>query len=204
VTTVAGSGPSGLGRGGFADGPSASARFNLPKGVAIDTDGQIFVADTDNLRIRRISKDGTVTTVAGTGELGKADGPALQASFANICGIAFGPAGNLFIADQPNNAVRRLDPSGTVTTFAKGFRFPAGVAVTAAGTVFVADTGNNQVVLLSKAGSVVARAGGSQGSNDGTGSGAQFFNPGGVATSPGHTVVTDSTTATIRSLEVSQ
>ena len=204
VTTVAGSGPSGLGRGGFADGPPTTARFNLPKGVAVTGSGDILVSDTDNARIRRISKDGTVTTVAGTGELGKADGGASVATFSNVSGIALGPDGSLFIADQPNNSIRRIDPLGTVTTVAQGFRFPSAVAVNKSGEIFVSDTGNNRVVLLSPKGVVIAEAGGTQGAADGTGRQAQFFNPAGVAIGPAGTAfVTDSTNAILRSVEVS-
>ncbi len=113
VTTIA--------RGsGYQDGQAEEARFYHPRGVAVDAQGTIYVADERNHRIRAISPEGIVTTVAGTGEWAYVDGPAEEAGIVNPRGVALGPLGDLYIIEGPR--IRRLSPAGQVSTFAGGER----------------------------------------------------------------------------------
>ena len=114
VTTVAGAGQ------GMLDGEAALARFSQPRGVAVDPQGTIYVADEGNNRIRKITADGVVTTAAGTGQSGYGDGPAEEALFESPLGVALGPLGDLYIIERTR--IRRLSPSGQVSTFAGGAR----------------------------------------------------------------------------------
>ncbi|MGB7810218.1 MAG: hypothetical protein WBP56_03695, partial [Polyangia bacterium] len=113
VTTLAGTaGPS-----GSADGTGAAARFNQPFGVAVDGSGNVFVADTWNNTIRKVTPSGVVTTLAGTaGSSGSADGTGAAASFSYPYGVAVDGSGNVFVADWGNNAIRKISTSGVVTT----------------------------------------------------------------------------------------
>src|SRR5207253_1077898 len=118
ITLVAGTGSAGFSGDG---GPAGAARVNLPRAVAMDAEGNLFVADTYNHRIRKIDTDGIITTVAGTGQAGSSGngGPATAASLHVPRGMAKDPAGNLYIADDDNHAVRRIDgDSGIITTIA--------------------------------------------------------------------------------------
>jgi DNA-binding beta-propeller fold protein YncE len=154
VTTLAGNGMA-----GYRDGPGASAQFRRPHDVAVGRDANVYVADTDNERIRRITPDGVVSTLAGGDEDGHVDGLGEAARFASPLGIAAGPAGALYVSDWQNFLVRRVTQAGRVTTIAgsgeQGFadgpaglaRFgqPEGITVDAGGTVYVADSENNRV-----------------------------------------------------------
>ena len=152
VTTIA------SGRG-FQDGDAEGARFYHPRGVAVDGQGTIYVADERNHRIRTINPDGVVTTVAGTGEWAYVDGPAEEAGFINPRGVALGPLGDLYIIEETR--IRRLSPAGQVSTFAGGesngyrdgwrenaeFFSLQAITVDDAGNVFVIDIndrGNDQ------------------------------------------------------------
>ena len=141
--------------------------FKQPAGIAI-REGNLFVADTGNDRIRRIAPDGTVTTIAGGVHSGFADGPGAQALFKSPQGIAFAPNGILYVADSGNHAVRKI-ANGVVTTVAgtghggfldgpaaiAEFKQPSAVAVDAAGNVWVADTMNNSLRLITTGSSSV-------------------------------------------------
>jgi len=123
VTTVAGSGPTGPMMGDYVDGPSTRARFADPIGICVAPDGTVFVADSDNQRIRAISPDGSVSTVAGTGDYGKLiggyrDGPSDKAQFNRPYDVELDGDGNLYVAGYFNNVVRCISPSGEVTTVA--------------------------------------------------------------------------------------
>ncbi len=149
VTTFAGTG-----QGGYTDGPATSAQFLAPVGLAQDAAGNVYVADADDNRIRRIDPAGNVTTLAGDGVHGHLDGPAATARFFAPQGIALDAAGNLYIADGDGNRIRKLDPAGTVSTYAgvatagyldgpaatARFNGPVGVAVDASGDVFVTES----------------------------------------------------------------
>jgi sugar lactone lactonase YvrE/murein DD-endopeptidase MepM/ murein hydrolase activator NlpD len=162
VSTLAG------GERGFADGIGAAARFNAPSGLAIDSGGAIYVADTGNNAIRRIAPDSTVTTIAGGGSSGYRDGPGAQAQFNGPVGVAADAAGRVLIADTYNDRIRAIGQDGTVTTIAGGaitgmadgaaadaqFNTPCGIAVDGTGNVLVADTGNSAVRSISPTGIV--------------------------------------------------
>ena len=162
VSTVAG------GARGFADGASGFARFDTPSGVAIAANGDLYVADTGNHAVRRITVDGVVSTVAGNGTPGYADGFGADARFNGPIGIAVDAVGRVIVADTYNDRIRAIAPDGRVETIAGGdvpgaidgsgadarFDTPCGVAIDAAGRIFVADTGNGAVRVISPGGSV--------------------------------------------------
>jgi sugar lactone lactonase YvrE len=149
VATLAG------GARGFRDGSGAAAQFDTPSGVAVAADGTIYVADTGNHAIRRITRDGTVTTLAGDGAAGFQDGPAATARFNGPIGVAVNAAGRVFVADTYNDKIRVVEPDGRVVTIAEqaDFDTPCGVAVDAAGYVYVADTRNRQIQQIDPTGS---------------------------------------------------
>ena len=160
----------------FADGSTTSARFATPRGVAVAADGRVFVADTDNQRIRVISADGaTVSTYAGSGA-GFANGSTSTARFAQPRGVAVAADGRVFIADTDNHRIRVISADGaTVSTyagdgvqnFADGststarFDSPTDLVVTSDGRVFVADTNNNRIRVISADGAAVSTYAGS-------------------------------------------
>jgi sugar lactone lactonase YvrE len=156
VTTLGGS------IAGFADGTSDVALFNNPVGVAVDVLGNVYVADANNNRIRKIRMDGVISTFAGNGGAGFADGNGNVAMFNNPTGIAVDAQGNLYVADAGNNRIRKITSSGVVSTWAGSgtaghadttaayarFKNPKGVAVDAKGTVYVADELNNCIRMI--------------------------------------------------------
>lgn len=191
VTTFAGSGA-----WGAANGIGTSSSFSGPAGVAVDAAGNVYVADLGNDMIRKISPDGAVTTLAGAGAQGSANGTGTSASFFEPMGVAVDAAGNVYVGDQSNNLIRKISPAGVVTTFAgsgvegsadgmgtaASFSHPLGLAVDAAGNVYVADCVNNLIRKISPEGMVTTYAGsGTQGSANGIGTAASFRGPYGVA-----------------------
>jgi len=208
VTTLAGSGTA-----GFADGLGASAQFNAPSGIAVDSAGNVYVADDLNHRIRKITPAGNVTTLAGSGTQGSADGLGASASFTQPSGIAVDSAGNVYVAEYRNDRIRKITPAGNVTTlagstpgFADGlgasaqFFGPMDVAVDSAGNVYVADTRNHRIRKITPAGNVTTLAGsGTAGFADGLGASAQFSTPNSVAVdSAGNVYVADNQNNRIR------
>ena len=153
---------------GHADGAGSNARFDTPSGLAIDAAGTIYVADTGNNSIRRLSPDGVVSTIAGSPEPGFADGSPGEARFNGPIGVAIDGGGRVIVADTYNDRIRAIGTDGRVFTLAgsgvKGFAdgpaaeaqfdTPGGVAVDAASTVYVADTGNGVVRVISSDGTV--------------------------------------------------
>jgi sugar lactone lactonase YvrE len=232
-TTFAGT----AGSSGSADGTGNAAQFHFPYGAAVDGSGNVYVADTYNNTIRKITSGGSVTTFAGTaGRSGSADGTGSTAQFKLPSGVAADAAGNIYVADSGNYTIRKITAAGVVTTLfgtagsgggtgstaldggpigvavdgagnvyvtfaftiwkitaagvvtdfsvnAARFNFPYGVAVDGAGNVYVADTGNHTIRKITAAGVVTTLAGtaGRSGSADGTGSTAQFSLPFGIA-----------------------
>jgi hypothetical protein len=193
VTTFAGS----AGHNGSTDGTGAAARFFFPGGAAADAGGNVYVADGNNT-IRKITPAGVVTTLAGSSDTtGSTDGTGSAARFAGPASLAADHAGNVYVADQPSNTIRKITPAGVVTTFAgladvegktdgtgngARFDFPAGVATDSSGNVYVADTNNMLIRKITPAGAVTTLAGsGSFGSEDGTGTAASFLYPEAVA-----------------------
>ena len=192
VTTLAGT----AGVSGSADGTGVAARFNQPRGVAVDAAGVVYVADQSSHTIRRITPAGVVTTLAGTaGASGSADGTGAAARFSSPTGVAVDAAGVVYVADTYNHVIRKITPAGVVTTLAVGFSSPSGVAIAATGPLYVSDSSNNAIKQVTPAGVVTTLAGGTQGSNYGFGTSAQFQLPDGVAVDAAGTVyVADSNT----------
>ncbi|MDB5187287.1 MAG: hypothetical protein JWM07_759 [Candidatus Saccharibacteria bacterium] len=195
VTTVfAGS----LGSSGSTNGTGASARFNFPTYITIDASGVLYVSDKGNHKIRKITPAGVVTTLAGSGVAGFADGTGAAAQFNNPAGIAVDSSGNVYVADTTNARIRKITPAGVVTTLAGngtvGFAdgtganarfssvYASDVAVNSSGMLYVADTGNNRIRQITPSGTVTTLAGnGTYGYVDGAGSVAQFRGPQGIA-----------------------
>ena len=159
VTTYAGTGVR-----GFNNGPVASATFSSPYGLAMDSNGDIYVGDIVNNCIRKITvSTGVVSTFAGTGTQGLSNGPAASATFYFPAGVAFDSKGNLFVAELRNNTIRKIATDGTVSTYAgtgqKGstdgaaasasFSQPISVTVDGSGNVFVADEYNSEIREIS-------------------------------------------------------
>ena len=207
----------GNGKASFADGPGPQAMFQYPRGIAIDKEeGTVYVADTNNQRIRKISYTGDVSTLAGTGDYNFADGPGKSAKFQNPYGIAIDSKKRVYVTDTFNQLIRVIQPDGTTSTlagareysFADGngkaarFRAPSGIAVDAAGNVYVGDQGNNRIRKITADGVVTTLAGtGGAGSLDGAGKSATFKVPHGVAVdSSGRILVADSGNNTIRAV----
>ncbi len=186
---------SGSGTAGSDDGAGVMASFNLPSDIAVDAVGNVFVADTNNHKIRKITPSGVVSTLAGSDTFGFVDGIGTSAKFNRPTGIAVDAAGNLYVGDVSNNKIRKITPSGVVSTFAgsgnydfadgnateASFRSPSGVAVDAAGYVYVADILNNKIRKITSSGEVTTLAGSVSGSADGIGIAASFSAPTGVA-----------------------
>lgn len=179
---------SGLPLGAYHDDKAPQAAFDSPKGVAVDGQGNVYVADSGNHAIRKIGKDGTVTTLAGNGLLGSDDGQGAKATFFAPSDVAADDRGNVYVADTLNHLIRKVAPDGTVTTlnaastrvvqvvpgavepagdFADGpiasakFNEPSGLALDAKGNLFVSDRGNQTIRYIDfAAGTVTTVAGG--------------------------------------------
>ncbi len=185
----------GSGQGTFSDGRGVNASFYKPSSIAINASGDLYVADSYNNRIRKITPDGTVTTFAGSGVAGRANGTGIAASFNMPAGIAVDAAGYLYIADSGNNLIRKISPLGEVSTLAgsgspgnnngstinAAFNNPENLAVDANGNVFVTDMDNNLIRKITFAGDVTTYAGnGSAGGQDGAALSASFNKPSGI------------------------
>jgi gliding motility-associated-like protein len=197
VTIFAGSG-----RPGATNDVGALATFTSPNGTAVDVAGNVYVADQGNNIVRKITPAGVVTTLAGSGSTGSSDGPGTSASFNAPQAVAVDGAGNVYVADFGNNAIRKITPAGQVSTFAYCFKNPAGLAVDAVGDVFVADRGNNIIKKVTLAGVTSVFAGsGSPGAADGVGTAASFNLPAGVAVDgAGYVYVADAGNNLIRKI----
>jgi len=185
---------------GFKDGQGGEARFNGPHGIMVDGDGNLLVSDTDNHALRKVTPSGAVSTLAGNGQAGFADGVGAAARFNEPWGIVVDSQGAIFVADSQNHCVRQVAPGdGEVTTpvgvggeegFADGqhaaarFQLPCGLALDMDDHLIVGDVANDCIRKVSTAdGRVTTVAGraGQEGFADGEGEAARFNSPQGVA-----------------------
>ncbi len=156
VTTFAGATTAGA-----VDGTGTSARFNHPGGLAVDSAGNLYVADQDNSRIRKISTSGIVSTFAGSGNKSSNDGSGTTASFASPHSVSFDAAGNLYVGDEYSHKVRKITPDGIVATLAgtvqgyldgsssvAEFSHPLGIVAAPSGIVYVVERGNDTVRVI--------------------------------------------------------
>lgn len=202
---------------GATNGTGSAARFNYPSGITADSSGNIYVADSDENVIRKVTSAGVVTTFAGTmGVIGAINGTGTAAMFYLPTGLTCDSSGNVYVADTFNNLIRKITPAGVVTAFAgsgtvgsangtgaaASFYGPNGVAVDSSGNVYVSDSSNNMIRKITSSGVVTTLAGSTtSGSTDGTGTAAKFFNPSGIAVdSSGNVYVSDTGNNTIRKI----
>jgi len=200
IYTVAGTGSYGYSGDG---GPATDAQLRYPGGVAIDSAGNLYLADTNNHRIRKVNTGGTITTIAGTGEAGYSGdgGAATSAKLYQPRGIAIDSADNLYIADYYNNRIRKVNTGGTITTVAgtgtAGYSgdggaatsaklyYPYDVAIDSSGNLYIADTFNHRIRKVNTGGTITTVAGtGSYGysGDGGAATSAKLYYPRGVAT----------------------
>ena len=183
ISTIAGSGERGFGGDG---GPATKGLLNRPCAVAVDAESNLYIADYGNNRIRKVRRDGTITTLAGTGEAGYAGdgGLAVKAQLQGPYGVSVDQHGNVYVADQRNHRIRRITPDGTIASVAgtgrRGFSGDGGPATAASlagadatvadsdGNLYIADTQNHRIRKVSADGTITTIAGSSQGySGDG-------------------------------------
>ncbi len=211
---------------GFTDGTNLAAQFYYPSGITVDTNGNLYVSDTDNSTIRKLAPVGTnwvVTTIAGSvGNFGSTDGIGTNALFFGIAGITVDTNGNLYVADTDNDTIRKIAPTGTnwvVSTIAGAvqtigskdgtnrvtlFNNPSDISVDGMGNLYVADTGNSTIRKITPSGTnwvttTLAGVVGSTGSSNGIGTNALFNFPYGIAADQaGNLYVADTLNSTIR------
>ncbi len=175
IITVAGTGTAGFSGDG---GPAVAAELNFPAGLVLDEKGNLFIADRNNHRIRKVSPDGIITTIAGNGEADMMgdEGPALEASLNLPSDLALDDAGNLYISDRSNNRVRKVDADGRITTVAglgpaeyggdfgpaedALLKYPFGICLDKKGNLYIADRGNNRIRKVTPSGGTITTVAG--------------------------------------------
>jgi sugar lactone lactonase YvrE len=221
VSTFAGSL---TGTPGFANGTGTAATFDAPAGVAVDSSGNVYVAEYANNDIRKITSAGVVTLFAGslTQASGHANGTGTAATFWNPTGVAVDSAGNVYVADESNNEIRMITPAGAVSLFAGSptgatgnsdgtgqgalFSAPNGIAMDSSGNLWVTDSVNNEIREITTPGAVVTTPDGtgSPGRTNGSGTSAEFNTPTAIAVdSSGNLFVADYGNNEIREINTS-
>ena len=222
IVTIAGNGTAGYNGDGIA---GTTAALNDPNGVAVDSSGIVYVADRLNYRIRKVSPAGIITTIAGNGTIGYTgdNAAATAATLSYPRGITVDAHGNIYIADQGNNCIRKIDPGGIITTIAGtgtgGYNGdgiaataaqlfnPYGVAVDTSGAIYIADVDNSRIRKIATGGiiSTIAGTGVSGFAGDGgPATGAQLSEPIGVAVDAlGNVFIADDYNSRIREVNVS-
>ncbi|CAG9183259.1 NHL repeat-containing protein [Cupriavidus pampae] len=210
VSTFAGDGTP-----GSADGTLATARFLSAAGMSFDAAGNLYLADLDNQAIRKITPGGVVSTIAGnTHAMGAADGAAATATFKYPSGVIADSVGNVYVVDQSNHRIRQIDNTNTVSTLAGStagyldgtgtgaqFNSPYAGVVDAVGNLYVTEFSNNRIRKITPGGVVTTFAGSTGGYLDGTGTGAQFQSPSGIAIdASGNLYVADTSNNKIRKI----
>jgi serine/threonine protein kinase, bacterial len=209
VSTLAGSGTK-----GYVDGTGATAQFATPTGLAVDATGNVYVADYNNNKIRKINPTGNVTTLAGSGIFGYKDGQGTEAQFMYLNGLVTDVKGNVYVADLGNYRIRKITPNGEVSTFAGSgvvgladgqglnaqFSGPAGLTIDLNGNLYVTDSQRIRKITPDGVVSTIAGSG-IAGYVDGPGNSAKFFNPGGIAIDvSGNLFVMDSDNSKVRKI----
>lgn len=215
TTTLAGS----AGAVGYTDGAGAAARFNTPSRLETDADANLYVTDSGNSVVRRVTAAGVVSTLAGNGTCGSRDGAGTNAQFCTPRGITLDRQGNLWVADSGNHTVRRIAPSGAVSTVAGSpgvcgsrdgrggqaqFCDPQDVEVDTWGNVYVVDTGNSTIRMIDEQGDVTTLAGqpGQCGAVDGGTGVSRLCSPSGIAVEGNDLYIADTGNATIRRINL--
>ena len=209
ATTIAGQGIC-----TFNDGISTLANFRYPFGVTIDSNEIIYVADSSNNRVRKITPSGYVSTFAGQVNSGSTDGIGINAKFNGLTGICTDSNGNIYTADSGSSKIRKITPLGMVTTIAGStagylddigtnakFNKPNGICIDSNDNLYVADTNNNRIRKITPSGIVSTIAGSTLGFADGVGNSALFNKPSGICVdSNGNIYVADTYNAKIRKI----
>ena len=205
---------------GSTDGNGSTSQFNLPTVVVFDNEENLIVVDRSNHKIRKITPSGIVSTLAGTGAIGSTNGAALSATFRYPDGAIVDSNGNIFITDQSNHTIRKIDENGIVSTFAGDglagyldgngiatkFRYPAAMAIDENDNLFIADWGNHCIRKITPLGvvSTYAGIGGNSGNIDGNTSVAKFNGPTGLCfDNNGNLYVADYSNYKIRKVDTS-
>ncbi|HEV2068166.1 MAG TPA: SMP-30/gluconolactonase/LRE family protein, partial [Acidimicrobiales bacterium] len=219
ITTVAGTDRGFSGDGG----PATSAQLALPLGTKVDAQGNVYISDTANNRVRKVDPSGKITTVAGTGTRGFSGdgGPATSAQLASPWGLEFDSLGNLYVADNANRRIRKIDADGNITTVAGGGRFgrsngdggaataafllgPQDVAFDAAGNLYIAEWGRHRIRKVDADGTITTVAGTTSGfsGDGGPATAAPLYAPSGIAFDPsGNLYIADAFNHRVRKVD---
>lgn len=221
INTVAGTGIDGFSGDG---GTAASAELNNPGGVAVDSTGNLYIADSSNHRVRKVDASGKISTIAGIGTGGYSGdgGPATSAQLNNPYRLTLDSVGNLYIVDYSNDCIRKVDVSGNISTVAGGrgngysgdggpatsakLSYPDGVAVDSSGNLYIADKGNHRIRKVDTSGTISTVAGTGVYGFSGDGGDAtlaQLYYPNGVAVDgSGNLYISDKDNHRIRKIDV--
>ena len=221
ISTVVGTGTAGDTGAGAKGGPATSANIRTPCGLVLDGSGNLYLSDTGNHEVKKVTTAGTITTIAGTGTGGFAgdNHPGTEAELNNPTGLVIDAAGNLYIADSGNHVIRKLSPGGTMSSFAGNatagylgdngaaggaeLNNPTGLAIDAAGNMYVADTNNGVIRKITPGGGSITTIAGNgfnrYSGDDGPATKAALNNPRGVAVdAAGNVYIADTLNSRIR------